>query len=379
MKRLFERSAAAVLIAAALLTSCAMPGLEKESVPEEKLTTVSFPLSAPVPEKPEEEKREEIVIPHVDAGAPMGQVWIDGEAVGEGYYLIGGRKFVALSAVTEETGFSEALGGFFKDGRLYSAALCDEEKGYMAPLELLTERKEYASMELGDDLYFTTTVKSGEVPTGKRVPVLMYHAVSDDTWGIKELFVKPSEMEKQLKYLTEHGYTTITFEDIPDLESIKKPVMLTFDDGYKDNYEELFPLLKKYNCKATIFMIAGKEGKTHYLTADMITEMSESGLVSIQSHTMTHPKLGELSAEKQRAELEEARKTIAGWTHRIPFVLCYPSGSYNNSTREIGKEYYSFGIRMNGGLWNTSGDPFLVPRYYVSRETSLSAFAGMIG
>ena len=233
--------------------------------------------------------------------------------------------------------------------------------------------------EEGNTLYASTVVKSSQVQKGRRVPTLMYHVVSNNTWGINELFVKPSEMERQLKYLNDNGYTTITFEDLSRLDEIKKPVLLTFDDGYRDNYEELFPLLKKYNAKATIFMITGKLSKNHYLTPEMITEMVESGLVSVQSHTVSHPKLGEQKDTKQRQEMEDSRLQLARLTKRVPFVLCYPSGSYNNATRSIGAEYYSFGIKMNGGLYKTGVNPFLIPRYYVSRATSLSSFASMVG
>ena len=71
-------------------------------------------------------------------------------------------------------------------------------------------------------------------------------------------------------------------------EDYEKPVILTFDDGYDDNYTELFPLLQKYNAKATIFVIPKAIGTPHKMTAEQIYELSRSGLVSIQSHTYSH-------------------------------------------------------------------------------------------
>ena len=71
---------------------------------------------------------------------------------------------------------------------------------------------------------------------GRQVPVLMYHAVGDDCWGEAHLFVKPAELERQLQYLQDHGYETIFLEDLAHVEQYKKPVILTFDDGYDDNY-----------------------------------------------------------------------------------------------------------------------------------------------
>ena len=93
------------------------------------------------------------------------------------------------------------------------------------------------------------TEKSPEASSGESaqaVPVFMYHAVSDDVWGVEHLFVSPSEMEKQLAFLQENGYSTIWFEDLEHVGDYEKPVILTFDDGYDDNYSELYPLLQKY-------------------------------------------------------------------------------------------------------------------------------------
>lgn len=119
--------------------------------------------------------------------------------------------------------------------------------------------------------------------TGISVPIFMYHAVGNDCWGEESLFVKPEELEKQLQYLSENGYETIFFEDLAHIEQYEKPVMLTFDDGYDDNNTNLLPLLQKYGMKATIFLIAGDVGKRHKLTREQISELVQSGLVSIQA------------------------------------------------------------------------------------------------
>lgn len=97
----------------------------------------------------------------------------------------------------------------------------------------------------------------------------MYHAVGDETWGYSDLFVRPSELENHLQYLADNGYETIFFDDLSHLEDYEKPVILTFDDGYDDNYTELYPLLQKYQAKATIFVIPRDLGKARkYRRAD---------------------------------------------------------------------------------------------------------------
>ncbi|MBE6936846.1 MAG: hypothetical protein E7458_10235 [Ruminococcaceae bacterium] len=228
------------------------------------------------------------------------------------------------------------------------------------------------------NVYITRNIGRDPIPEDVDIPILMYHAVSDETWGAAELFVSPEEMEKQLQYLAENGYTTITFEDLPRVDEIEKPVMLTFDDGYRDNYTELFPLLEKYEAKATIFVITNAIGNDLYLTAEMIREMSDSGLVSIQSHTDTHPDLDTLNEEDTRKELLTSQVKLMRITGLQPFVLCYPTGKYSNTTLDVIDEYYAFGLKMNGGTYNTNQDPFRMNRHYISRYTDLSAFAQKI-
>ncbi len=222
--------------------------------------------------------------------------------------------------------------------------------------------------------YYTPYPEQQDVPAGKRLPILMYHAVGDTPWGIEDLFVTPANLEAQLQYLEQNGYTTVTFEDLDKLDTIQKPVMLTFDDGYEDNYRLLLPLLKKYNAKATVFVITGEIGKPYYLTKEQIKQMSDSGHISIQSHTVTHPYLSNLTEEQLETELSGSKKTLASITGKEPFVICYPTGKHSSLARKKAAEHYRFGLLMNGGTWTTGGDTFLITRSYISRYTSLSSF-----
>ncbi len=225
-------------------------------------------------------------------------------------------------------------------------------------------------------LYITPSAKSFDIPEDVNVPVLMYHAVSDNMWGINELFVSPSDMEEQLAYLVDNGYDPIWFQDLAHVEDYDKPVILTFDDGYDDNYTELFPLLQKYQVKATVFVIGNAMGKSHKMTEEQVRELSDSGLVTIQSHGYTHHDMDVMGAEELEYELGESWRVLTRVTGKIPSVLCYPTGKYNSTTLEIAETYYNFGLKMNGGLYNTSvDDPYLVSRYYVSRYTDIYTFA----
>ena len=252
---------------------------------------------------------------------------------------------------------------------------CDQQA--FLPLEELCQMLELSVFHDSEmnTLYCTASAWPREIPEGYDVPVLMYHAVDDDlSLGIAELLVKPSEMEEQLIYLTENGYDPIFFEDLYNIDQYDKPVILTFDDGYEDNYTILFPLLRKYNVKATVFMISEFVGRKYYLTEEQLLEMANSGLVSIQSHTATHPYLDSMNQEEQRHELESSKLTLMRITHREPFVLCYPTGKYDADTLAVIGDSYHMGIKMNGGLYTTGDSPYEINRYYISRYTEMSTY-----
>ena len=255
----------------------------------------------------------------------------------------------------------------------------DGEYWYIPYDELLIQSGYHPYTAPSGDQYYTAYPAAESLSGGAKVPIMMYHAVSDDLWGISGLFVSPTDMEKQLQYLADNGYTPIWFEDLAHIETVEKPVILTFDDGYDDNYTNLFPLLKKYKMKATVFMITGSIGAEHYLTEKQIREMAESGLVSFQSHTVTHPDLGQCTAEELDAEMLESKAALAELTGKEPFVLCYPMGKWSELSLEKTAEHYEYGIFMSGRTFETGEtDRVKIYRKYVSRTTTLSEFAGML-
>ena len=121
--------------------------------------------------------------------------------------------------------------------------------------------------------------------------------MGDDLRPGAELVVRMDDLEAQLRLLLARGYTPIWFEDLKHADEIAKPVILTFDDGYRDNYTELFPLLRELRVKATLFVVPGYLENEHCLSPEMLREMLASGLISVQCHTWYHLDLDTLSYE----------------------------------------------------------------------------------
>ena len=155
-------------------------------------------------------------------------------------------------------------------------------------------------------------------------------------------------------------------------------MILTFDDGYDDNYTDLFPLLQQYQVKATVFIIGQDvSGTNHKMNEEQIREMSDSGLVSIQSHSFTHGDMGSMGEDTLEYEIGETQKVLTRITGKIPYVLCYPSGKFSSKTIEVAQRHnLNFALKMVGGLYNTSVDNvYKISRYYISRNTDIYTFS----
>lgn len=226
--------------------------------------------------------------------------------------------------------------------------------------------------------YLTPGAARFSIEQSVNVPVLMYHAVSDNMWGIDELFVSPASMEEQLRYLVDNGYEPIWFSDLAELEQYEKPVILTFDDGYDDNYTELLPLLRKYNVKATVFMIADAMGMQHKMTGGA---GARDGGFRPRFHPEPRPDPCGYGCHG-RGDAHPGAWRVAAYPDARdgPSALgaVLSDGRYSDLTLEVAERYYNFGLKMVGGQYNTADDPFLVSRYYVSRYTGLDSFAAMV-
>lgn len=185
-----------------------------------------------------------------------------------------------------------------------------------------------------------TATMVADSESGTKVMVLNYHKI-DNTFI--SLAVRPEDFEYQMKYLHDNGYHAISPDELYESlagngELPENPVLITFDDGYLDNYTNAYPILKKYGFKATIFVITSFLGKDkQYINWDQAREMNANG-IDIESHTVDHKSMTDLTDEQLRLELVESKKKAEEELGHPVDYMAYPTGTYNLHIAEMVKE-----------------------------------------
>lgn len=211
------------------------------------------------------------------------------------------------------------------------------------------------------------------------IPIMCYHGVLDDAWGDKSIFVKVNDFENQMKYLNENGYTTLFISEIEEANKYERPIIITFDDGYRDVYTNAFPILEKYNIKANLYIISGYLGGDKYLTTDMLKELAKSPLIEIGSHTITHSILTKVSDEELENQLKQSKKVLEEITGKKIESMAYPTGAYNDKVMNTVKKYYKYAISIEEGKENLKAlNTYELKRLYMLRDYDLEKFKKMV-
>ena|SRR6185437_14841576 len=182
----------------------------------------------------------------------------------------------------------------------------------------------------------------------RRVPILMYHSISDVTSKVFAPFViPPHEFAAQMEYLASHGYTTLTLADLmrirmSDNQLPPRPVVLTFDDAYADFRETVAPLLLRYRFTASLYVTTGAVGGANFwvkgdvprriLTWDELREIAATR-VEIGAHSITHRAMDALSAPDLRAELADPKAQLEDQLTQEVHTLAYPFGFESRRVR----------------------------------------------
>ncbi len=220
---------------------------------------------------------------------------------------------------------------------------------------------------LKDFIYFFRNL----LPCAERTVILMYHSVNDNNVFFT---VGPDEFQRQMKYLKKNNYQIIGLSDLVNKSSLSnKSVVLTFDDGYYDNYSNVFPVLKKYNFPATIFLTTGFIGQEmnnsqniplRVLDWQKIEEMHQSGLIDFEPHSVSHQRL-------TKQEIIESKRIIEKRLNKKCYFFAYPKGKYNQKIIEILKKN---GFQAGLAIENGDDNLFELKRVSINSLTSFIQF-----
>src|SRR6185312_6890055 len=231
-----------------------------------------------------------------------------------------------------------------------------------------------------------------------RVPILMYHRVAPAGAGpaaLERYRVSPEAFEAQMAALRRRGYWGVGPDELAAAMASGKPlpgrpVMITFDDGYADFADHAWPVLRKHDFAATVFVVPAKVGgvadwderygpPARLMDWDRIAELAEGG-VYVESHGYTHRPMNRLPVEEVYREMLASQARIEAATARAPIGVCYPYGAADRVVERVAEEC---GLKLGFGVMpeiaDLSDDPFSLPRFEVSGFDDLASFGRKLG
>lgn len=227
----------------------------------------------------------------------------------------------------------------------------------------------------------------------KRPRVLMYHMVREHIDGAKfnKLRVQPAEFERQVAWMKAEGFHFVTMQELQENwgKHPEKTVAITFDDGYLDNLENAYPILEKYQAKATIYVVVDRHDrdwstykKAHHNSGELAREqklndvqvdlLARSGIVEIGSHTLTHANLDKLSDAECLVELCDSKVQLEQLIQQPVTSFAYPFGIYSARDVELAKQVgYSNAVTTREGIDSDLPDFMQLQRIKISGKDSM--------
>ena len=218
---------------------------------------------------------------------------------------------------------------------------------------------------------------------------LMYHSIGKNRAFFS---VKSNDFERQMNYLKQNNFNVMSATELLILLKNNKyldktkTIIITFDDGYADNFETAFPVLQKYQYPATIFLMVGRVGtkvklknktELNMLNWEQIKEMHNSGLINFEPHTITHPKLSKIDAEIAEKEILESKQIIEEKLNKKCRVFAYPFGDFNKNVKSLVQKYFDIAFFIKKGRISSASDLYDLPRNSIDSEVSFTQFKGI--
>lgn len=216
-----------------------------------------------------------------------------------------------------------------------------------------------------------------------RFLVLMYHMISEPLSERDRRYACPPKLfEKHVRHMLKRGYCFLTLEHLcravtDGLSFPKNAVLLTFDDGYADNYDNALPVLERYGVGAVVFLVTGAVGGTNHwmkgrgfserkmLSWEQVKVMSERG-IAFGSHTVTHPRLNEMPPAQVHEELRRSRLHLEDRLGKPVLSLAYPYGAYDDRVKDAAAHTgYGLAFSTRSGFNRKGADPLALRRIEV--------------
>ena len=204
------------------------------------------------------------------------------------------------------------------------------------------------------------------------VPILMYHHVgipSSGKWRLNT--VSEKSFEYQMAFMKRHGFQVISFDKLvtgmkEGQAFARNTVVLQFDDGYEDNYQYAFPILKKYGFPAMVFLVSDWIGTRGCLTWDQVKEMEKYNFLA-GAHTRHHAYLPRLSLIQAQDEIAGSKKIIEDHLGRSIDYFCYPTGGFTEEIKRLVKEAgYKAAVTTNRGKGKFNTDLYELKRIHMN-------------
>lgn len=209
------------------------------------------------------------------------------------------------------------------------------------------------------------------------IPILYYHSIKSVPKN--ELCMSPDKFEKQIAYLSLHGYHSVTLTQLYDFfnnngQLPEKPIVITFDDGYKDNYTTAFPILKKFSFTATVFVITSNVGHSENLSWSQLKDLAHNGWL-VESHTVSHYDITKLDSTKLAQELKDSKTSIEKQLGTRVDFFAYPIGRFDEKVEKAVKSAgYLMAFTTQRGWANQAIDPLLIHRVYCFASMGIAEF-----
>lgn len=226
----------------------------------------------------------------------------------------------------------------------------------------------------------------------RTIPILCYHQFSAAGPSANKLELRAADFEAQLRYLKDRNFSTLSFAELNDIMRSKRPmpanaVVLTIDDGYASVYDVAWPLLKKYQMQATLFIYTDFIGGGAALSWEQLREMRDSGLIEVESHGKSHASLAPLSGDvdersyrnRLAAELSASEAVFMAKLGAAPDYLSYPYGNSSPIVANMLKDNgYQLAATVTRGQNGSFVDPFLLHRTMIYDNHTLKDFEGFL-